>query len=90
MFRDDDELIYWQILMDTSDRNETKQAMMSHITKQTNQKSMLCPQKVLRLNEFSRDIINGIIWDEVRERKIHPKVLFKMGLMNTVGLNLTK
>ena len=63
---------------------------MSHITKQTNKKSMLCPQKVLRLNEFSRDIINGIIWDEVRERKIHPKVLFRMGLMQSYGLSLTK
>ena len=33
---------------------------------------MLCPDKVLRINEFSRDIINGIIWDDVRDRKVHP------------------
>lgn len=79
-----------QILMDTSDRNETKKALQSIITKQTNKKSMLCPQKVLRMNEFSRDIVNGIIWDEIRERKIHPKVLFKMGMQQTYGLSLTK
>ena len=80
LFRDDDELVLMQILMDTSDRNETRKALQSHISKQTNKKSMLCPQKQLRLNEFSRDIINGIVWDEVRERKVHPKVLFRMGL----------
>ena len=66
--------------MDTSERNETVKAMKQHVSKQTNKKSMLCPHKVLRINEFSRDIINGIIWDEVRDKKVHPKVLFKMGL----------
>ena len=51
---------------------------------------MLCPHKVLRINEFSRDIINGIIWDEVRDKKVHPKVLFKMGLQQKYGLSVTK
>lgn len=41
---------------------------------------MLCPHKKLRMNEFSRDIVNGIIWDEVKEKKTHPSVLYKMGL----------
>ena len=51
---------------------------------------MLCPDKVLRINEFSRDIINGIIWDDVRDRKVHPNVLFKMGLQQKYGLSVTK
>jgi len=51
---------------------------------------MLCPQKVLRMNEFSRDIVNGIIWDEVRERKTHPGVLFKMGLQQQLGVSLNR
>ena len=51
---------------------------------------MLCPQKILRLNEFSRDIINGIIWDEVKERKVHPKVLFRMNMQRYYGMNLSK
>ena len=79
-----------QILMDTSEKDETKKALQNHISKQTNKKSMLCPQKVLRLNEFSRDIINGIIWDEVREKKVHPNVLSKMGLQRSYGLSLSK
>ena len=90
LFRDDDELVLMQILMDTSDRHETKKALQNHITKQLNKKSMLSPQKVLRMNDFSRDIVNGIIWDEVKERKVHPKVLFRMGLQQHYGLNLTK
>jgi hypothetical protein len=50
---------------------------------------MLCPQKVLRMNEFSRDIINGIIWDQIKEKKTHPAVLFKMGMQQAVGLKMT-
>ena len=49
---------------------------------------MLCPQKVLRMNEFSRDIINGIIWDQIKEKKTHPTVLFKIGMQQTVGLKM--
>ena len=90
MFRDDDELVLMQILMDTSDRNETKKALKSHISKQMNKKSMLSPQKILRLNQFSRDIVNGIIWDEVKEHKVHPQVLFRMDLHKSTGLSLTK
>ena len=80
LFEDDDELVMMQILMDTCARTEHKSAAKSHISKQKNKKMMLCPQKVLRMNEFARDIVNGIIWDEVRARKVHSKALFKMGL----------
>ena len=51
---------------------------------------MLCPQKVLRMDEFARDIVNGIIWDEVRDRKIATKALFKMGVMQKFGLEINK
>lgn len=39
---------------------------------------MLCPAKEIRMNDFARDIVNGIIWDDIREHKVHPKVLFKL------------
>lgn len=42
-FQDDDDLVLMQILMDTSDRVESKKAVEKHISKVTNKKSMLCP-----------------------------------------------
>ena len=42
------------------------------------------------MNEFSRDIVNGIIWDEVKARKTHPSVLFRLGLQQSAGLNIYK
>ena len=90
LFDSDDELVHMQVLMDTSERNETVKAMKQHVTKTTNKKSMLCPHKVLRMNDFSRDIINGIIWDDIRNRKVHPKVLVKMGFQQKYGLKVTK
>ena len=42
------------------------------------------------MNEFARDILNGIIWDDVRSKKVHPKVLFKMGIQQKFGINITK
>ena len=64
--------------MDTCERHETKAASEAHVSKQVNKKSMLCPQKVLRMNEFARDVVNGIIWDEIKQKKVSPAVLFAM------------
>ena len=77
-------------MMDTSERQLTEQAIQEHISKLTNKKSMLCPQKILRMNEFARDILNGIIWDEIRSRKVHPNALFKMGAQQKLGVGITK
>lgn len=64
--------------MDTSEQNEIHDAMKAHVSKRNNPKAMLCPDKVLRLSDFARDIVDGIIWDDVKSGKVHPKVLFKM------------
>ena len=101
LFDDDDELIELSngmktslieimIMMDTSERQLTEQAIQEHISKLTNKKSMLCPQKILRMNEFARDILNGIIWDDIRSRKVHPNALFKMGAQQKLGVGITK
>lgn len=66
--------------MDDCAKTENMAAAKIHISKQKNKKNMLCPQKVLRMDEFARDIVNGIIWDEVRSGKVHTKALFKMGV----------
>lgn len=79
-FNDDDELILMSILMDTSEHKELKEAIKMHVSKQTNKKSMFCPSKQLRMSQFARDIVNGIIWDDIKEEKVHPKVLFKINL----------
>ena len=42
------------------------------------------------MDEFARDIVNGIIWDGVRTGKVHTKALFKMGVMNKFGHDVTK
>ena len=76
--------------MDTCARTETKIAAKAHISKHKNKKIMLCPQKALRMDEFARDIVNGIIWDEVRERKVNSKALMKMGFQQKYGLEANK
>ena len=42
------------------------------------------------MNEFARDILNGIIWDEIKNRKVHPNALFKMGAQQKLGVGITK
>ena len=90
MFTDDDELSLLQILMDTSDSKEMKDAMKLHITMAQNEKLMYCPQRVIKMNDFARDIVHGIVWDHIREKKVHPKVLFTMGLQHKLGLKVNK
>ena len=36
---------------------------------------MLSPEKHLKVNEFARNLVNGIIFQEVKEDKIRPEVL---------------
>lgn len=79
VFDDDDEMILMEILMDESARMVSKDASKQHMSKQKNNKAMLCPQKVLRMDEFARDIVNGIIWDGVKQKKVNPQAIFKMG-----------
>ena len=64
--------------MDTSERKEIADAIKAHVSKQQNRKAMLCPQRELHLSDFARDIVDGMIWDHVKEHKVHPRVLFKM------------
>ena len=75
MFQDDDELLLMQVLMDESDRKEITEALKAHVAKQQNAKVMLCPQRQLRLSDFARDVVDGIIWDNIKEQKVHPRVL---------------
>ena len=77
-FLDDDDLTYLSVLMDTSENKEIVEAIKAHVSKQQNRKVMLCPNRLLRMSDFARDVVDGIIWDEVRERKVHPRVLIKM------------
>lgn len=67
-----------QVLMDTSDRKETLAAIKAHVSQHKNRKVMLCPQRKIRLSDFARDVVDGIIWDGVKEHKVHPRVLYKM------------
>lgn len=76
--------------MDTSENKEIKEAIKMHVTKQTNKKSMFCPSKQLRMSDFARDIVNGIIWDDIKEEKVHPKVLFKINLQQQMGVKVNK
>lgn len=32
----------------------------------------------MRISDFARDIVDGIIWDDIKDHKVHPRVLFKM------------
>ena len=51
---------------------------------------MLCPQRVLRLSDFARDVIDGIIWQDIKERKVHPRVLYKMSTQESMGIMVNK
>ena len=45
------------------------------IDEQSNQKTMLSPQKSLKVNAFARDLVNGIIMQEIQEDKVQEDVL---------------
>lgn len=51
---------------------------------------MFCPQKELRLSDFARDLVDGIIWDNIKEEKVHPRVLCKMQVESNLGLFFNK
>ena len=71
-FYDDDELIFLQIIMDSSERQDIDDAIKNYISKQNNSKTMYCPHKHLQISEFARDIVNGMIWDDIKDEKVHP------------------
>ena len=89
-FKDDDELLLMQVLMDTSDRKEMKEAIKNAVSKLTNRKAMLCPQRVLRLSDFAKDVVDGIIWADIKERKVHPRVLYKMSTQDSMSIMVNK
>ena len=45
---------------------------------------MLAPEKHLKVNQFARDLVNGIIFKEVQDNKLRPEILkshyFKHGI----------
>lgn len=42
------------------------------------------------MNEFARDVVNGIIWDEIKQQKVSPSVLFAMATQQKMGLKILK
>ena len=69
---------------------ELELASKQYVSKQNNSKTMFCPQKQIRMSEFARNIVNGLIWDDIKEEKVHPKVLYKMGLQQQLGLTVNR
>ena len=64
--------------------------MKAHVSKHKNHKQMLCPQRQLRLSDFARDVVDGIIWDGVKEHKVHPRALSKMQYQTSMGIMVNK
>ena len=80
-------LIMEQAVKHDDDRQQQMKNAQNALTKEHfNERSMLAPQKNLTMNYFARTLTNGIIWHDIKDKKVHPKVLRNEQLARGLGL----